>query len=191
MSELRIEYPKQRKSRLFMYYLRKILRLLFILAIITCPLVNYLTEGPAWCVVVIWAILFAWRMFLMPDIIEFTSIGSVFRVGTFAITETTLIGVILSPGWLGFVLPIIAFSTLIVSGFLFVLNIGKQQNNIMPLIWEIFFELVAFVVLFAEMPKLNWPTITMGGVAAFMAVTGLLIFHGAIWRELKKRFHTK
>ena len=61
----------------------------------------------------------------------------------------------------------------------------------MPLIWEILFALVAFLVLFLEMDKLNWPMITMGGLASIMAVTGLIAFHKEIWRELKKRFHTK
>ncbi len=191
MSEQIIQYPKQKRSSLFMYTLRKILRMLSVMAMIACPLVNYLTKGPAWSIVAMVGIVFFWRAFLSPDILEFTSMGQVFRLGSFAIIETMLIGIFLSPGWIGFVLPIIAFGTLIVSAFIFVLNINKRKNNIMPLIWEVFLSLVAFLVLYLIMPRLNWPTITMGAVAGAFAVIGLVMFHSAIWQELKKRFHTK
>ncbi len=191
MTDMRIEYPKQRRSKLLFYNLRRFLRLVFVLAIVFCPVINYLTGGPAWSVVTIWAVFFVWRVFLSPDVLEFTSIGQVFRLGSFAITETTLIGLLLSPGWLGFVLPIIAFSTLIISAFLFALNTDKQRNNIMPLIWEVFFAMVAFLVMYFKGPRLNWPTITMGSIAVAMAVIGLLMFRGAVWNELKKRFHTR
>ena len=174
-----------------MYTLRRILRLLCVMGLIACPLVNYLTKGPAWSIVAVWGIIFFWRAFLSPDILEFTSIGQAFRLGAFAITETMLIGIFLSPGWIGFVLPIIAFGTLIITSFLFLLNVNKRKNNIMPLIWEIFLALLAFLVLYIRMPELNWPTITMGAVAGAFAVLGVIVFHSAIWQELKKRFHTK
>ncbi len=191
MSELRIEYPKQKRSSLFLYTLRRILRFIVGLGFIACPIVNYATGGKAWSVVAIWAMAFFWRAFLSPDILEFTSIGQVFRFGTFAITETALIGLLLSPGWLSFVLPIIAFGTLVFSAFLFLLNIDKRKNNIMPLIWETVLCLAAFVVMYLRLPRLNWPTITMGGVALGFAVVGMIIFHSAILQELKKRFHMK
>ena len=191
MSKQIIQYPKQRRSSLFMYNLRMILRVLCVLALITCPLVNYFTKGPLWSVVAICGIIFFWRAFLSPDILEYTSMGQAFRIGSFAIIETTLIGVFLSPGWIGFVLPILAFGTLLASAFIFVLNINKRKNNIMPLIWEIVLSLIAFLVLYIRMPSLNWPTITMGAVAGAFAVIGIILFHSAIWQELKKRFHTK
>ncbi|MBR2282680.1 MAG: hypothetical protein IJ863_08665 [Spirochaetales bacterium] len=191
MNELNIQYPRQRRSSLFLYTLRRILKLVCLMALIACPLVNCITGGQAWSVVAVAGTLFFWRTFLSPDIIEFTSIGQVFRLGSFAIIETTLIGVFLSPGWIGFVLPIIAFGTILASAFIFVLNINKRKNNIMPLIWEIILALAAFLAMYIRMPKLNWPTITMGSVAGAFAVLGVAVFHSAIRQELRKRFHTK
>ena len=191
MDEPRITYSKMKKTNLFMFHLRRILKWVFLLGIMVCPIVNYLVGGPAWSVISIVSIIFVWTTLLSPSVLEITSIGLVFRTGSFAIIITTLIGLLISPGWLGFVLPIIAFSTLALSGILFFSNLERHRNNIMPLIWEILFALVAFLVLFLVMDKLNWPMITMGGLASIMAVTGLIAFHKEIWRELKKRFHTK
>lgn len=191
MDEPRITYSKMNKGNLFMYHLRRIMKWLFILGIIVCPIVNYYTKGSAWCVIVIVSIIFMWTTLFSPSVLEITSIGLVFRTGSFAIILTTLIGLLLSPGWLGFVLPIIAFGTLALSGILFFSNLERHRNNIMPLIWEILFALVAFLVLFFKLEKLNWPMITMGGLSLIMAITGLIAFHKEIWRELKKRFHTK
>lgn len=191
MNEPRITYAKMKKGNLFMYRLRQIMKWLFILGILVSPIVNYFTGGPAWSVIVVVSIIFAWTTLLSPSVLEITTIGMTFRLGSFSIILTALIGLLLSPGWLGFILPIIGFSTLALSGILFFSELHKHRNNIMPLIWEILIALIAFLVLFLRSEKLNWPTITMGGLAAIMAVTGLIAFHKDIWRELKKRFHTK
>lgn len=191
MDDMNISYSKMKKGNLFMYHLRRILKWIFILGFIVCPIVNYFVGGPAWSVIVMVSIIFLWTTLLSPSVLEITSIGLVFRTGSFAIILTTLIGLLISPGWLGFVLPIIGFGILALSGILFFSNLHKHRNNIMPLIWEILIALVAFLVLFFKFDKLNWPTITMGSLAAIMAITGLIAFHKEIWRELRKRFHTK
>ena len=191
MDDMNISYTKMKKGNLFMYHLRRILKWIFILGFIVCPIVNYYVGEPAWSVIVLVSIVFLWTTLLSPSVLEITSIGLVFRTGSFAIILTTLIGLLISPGWLGFVLPIIGFGTLAISGILFFSNLHKHRNNIMPLIWEILIALVAFLVLFFKFDKLNWPTITMGSLAAIMAITGLIAFHKEIWRELRKRFHTK
>ncbi len=191
MDDMNISYSKRKKSSSFMFHLRQILKWVFILGFIVCPIVNYYVGGPAWSVIVLASIVFLWTTLLSPSVLEITSIGLVFRTGSFAIILTTLIGLLISPGWLGFVLPIIGFGTLALSGILFFSNLYRHRNNIMPLIWEIIIALIAFLVLFFKSEKLNWPTITMGGLAAIMAITGLIAFHKEIWRELRKRFHTK
>ena len=187
---LEITYaPKGRSSR-FVYRLRQIARWLMLLGFIACPAVNYLTGGPAWSIIVMVSILFA-RTYVSPDILEFSTIGQSLRIGAFAIVLTTLIGILLSPGWLGFVLPIIGFSTLILSGVFFFINIDRHRNNIMPLIWEIIIALAACLVVYIRDGKLNWPMVTMGSLALVMALTGLVAFHRDIRRELAKRLHTR
>ena len=125
------------------------------------------------------------------DVLENNMLRQVFRLGSFAIIETTLIGIFLSPGWLGFVLPIIGFGILLISVLLFVINLDKHRNCIMPLILETLIALVAFIVMVNITEQLNWPMITLGAVSSFVAFTGLVIFHKDIWVELRKRLHIK
>lgn len=181
--------PKGRSSR-FVYRLRQIAGWLMLLGFIACPAVNYAIGGPAWSIIVMVSIAFA-RTYVSPDVLEFSTIGQSMRIGAFAIVLTTLIGVLLSPGWLGFVLPIIGFSTLILTGIFFFINVERHRNNIMPLIWEILIAIVACIVVYVRDGRLNWPMVTMGSLALVMAISGIVAFHKDIRRELTKRLHTR
>lgn len=191
MADIRIEYSDKKKSSLFMFWFKRLLKWIMALGIVTCPIVNHLTGGPLWSVVADVAMVFFWIEVLSPDVLENNMLRQVFRLGSFAIIETTLIGIFLSPGWLGFVLPIIGFGILLISVLLFVINLDKHRNCIMPLILETLIALVAFIVMANITEQLNWPMITLGAVSSFVAFTGLVIFHKDIWVELRKRLHIK
>lgn len=191
MADIRIEYSDKKKSSLFMFWFKRLLKWIMALGIVTCPIVNHLTGGPLWSIVADVAMVFFWIEVLSPDVLENNMLRQVFKLGSFAIIETTLIGIFLSPGWLGFVLPIIGFGILLISVLLFVINLDKHRNCIMPLILETLIALVAFIVMVNITEQLNWPMITLGAVSSFVAFTGLVIFHKDIWVELRKRLHIK
>ena len=191
MADIRIEYSDKKKSSLFMFWFKRLLKWIMALGIVTCPIVNHLTGEPLWSVVADVAMVFFWIEVLSPDVLENNMLRQVFKLGSFAIIETTLIGIFLSPGWLGFVLPIIGFGILLISVLLFVINLDKHRNCIMPLILETLIALVAFIVMVNITEQLNWPMITLGAVSSFVAFTGLVIFHKDIWVELRKRLHIK
>lgn len=191
MADIRIEYSDKTKGSLFLFWLIKVLKMLTFMGIIICPIVNYYTGGKAWSVIADVSMIFFWMEFLAPDILENNAMRQVFRVGTFAIVINTLIGLLLSPGWLGFVLPIIGFSTLIISVILFLSNLERHRNCIMPLLLETLMALAGFFVANAVEETLNWPIITLGALSFTIAVLGLIVFHNDIWTELKKRLHIK
>ena len=191
MTDMRISYDKTSKASNFMHKLRQVLKFLSINAAVLCPFINYFLKGKMWSVVVLWSIFVFWKLFLAPDVLEFTSIGTVFRIGSYAIIELILVDLFLSPGWIGFVLPIVGFGILILSAILFLIRLDTHRNNIMPLIWETIIALAAFIAVYYIKDELNWPMITLGAVAAVFALVGLVAFHRDIRAELKKRFHTK
>ena len=191
MADIRIEYSDKTKGSLFLFWLIKVLKMLTFMGIIICPVVNYYTGGKAWSVIADVSMIFFWMEFLAPDILENNAMRQVFRVGTFAIVINTLIGLLLSPGWLGFVLPIIGFSTLIISVILFLSNLERHRNCIMPLLLETLMALAGFFVANAVEETLNWPIITLGALSFTIAILGLIVFHNDIWTELKKRLHIK
>ena len=191
MADMRIEYSGKDRRRTFPYTIRRILKFILFLAFFICPVVNYFTGTPWWSAVADFAIVFFWIEFLSRDVLENNTVNQVFRIGSFAIIETTLIGLLISPGWLSFVLPIIGFSTLILSGVFFLINLDRHRNSIMPLILELIIAMAAFIAVYFTTKHLNWPMITLGGLAFLMSASGIFVFHKDIWTELKKRFHTK
>lgn len=191
MAELKIEYSEKLKDSPFLFGLRKVLKFLIFAGLIACPIINHYTGGKAWSVIADVAMVFFWEEFLSPEVLENNSIRQVFRIGSFAIVETTLVGLLLSPGWLGFVLPIIGFSTLTISVILFLSNLERHRNCIMPLLLETIISIVAFFVVNSIEEKLNWPMITLGSLSLVLAFTGLVVFHKDIWTELKKRLHMR
>ncbi|MCF0261840.1 MAG: hypothetical protein HUK23_02885 [Sphaerochaetaceae bacterium] len=182
-----IKYPVPNKKSLFLYRLRQLLRLIFILAIIVCPIVNYLTEGKAWSIVVLWSIFMIWQNFLAPDVIEFLSLGQIFRLGSSILILIALIGIFLSPGWLGIVLPIVGNGILIISLIFFFIKMERHKHEIMPLIVEIISALIAVTVQYCLVGTLKWPMIVLGCLSAITGILGLIVFHKEIWRELVKR----
>lgn len=190
MNEMMNNYPKKSGRSMFMYRFRQVLRWLMLIAVISCPIVNYYTGKPYWSPVVLWSLFFLWKMFMAPDVLEMNSLGLVFRAGSYSLVLITLIGLLLSPGWIGFVLPIIGFSILILSAVFYLINKRRHRHDAMPLIWEVLVALIVVLIVYEVTGQLNWPMIVLGGVAAFIAVMGLLAFGKDIWHELVKRFHT-
>lgn len=191
MSEFRISYPKKNKINFFLYRCRKILKWIMIFAAIICPIVNYETGGKPWSIVAIWGIIFFWKTFLSPDVLEFSALSTVFRFSSNSIILLVLIGVFLSPGWLGFVLPIVGFGTLILSAILFLINFSKHKTDAMPLIFETLVALVSYIIVRYVTGLVNWPMIVMGSIALFFTITGIIAFHKNIGNEIVKRFHTR
>lgn len=173
-----------------MFRFRQVLTLVLILAAVICPIVNYLTKGPMWSLVAIWGMIIVWRTFLAPDVLEFSALSFAFRLSAYILILITLIGILLSPGWLGFVLPIIGFSSLIISAILYIINVSKHKTDAMPLIVEILAALIAFFAVYFVTGILNWPMIVLGSMASIFLLVGIVAFHRSLWNELKKRLHT-
>ena len=84
MADIRIDYPEKKKSSLFMFRFKRLLKWMIALGIITCPIVNSLTGGPLWSVVADVAMAFFWIEVLSPDVLENNLLRQVFRLGSFA-----------------------------------------------------------------------------------------------------------
>lgn len=186
---IEIIYPKVKKKTLFMTRLRQVLGLVFLAAVIACPIINLAVRGKAWSAVVVWAIFVIWNLVISPDVIEYSLIRQTSKAILFIAVLQILIDQLLVPGWAGFVVPICGAVALILMAIFFAIDVHTQKQNMMPIIWLILLSLLFFGTTFIGWPELNWPMIVLGSVASGIALIGLLLFHKEIWLELKKRFH--
>ena len=182
-------YPEVPRHDMFLLKLRRVLRLVFLLAIIVCPIVNIAVGGKAWSAVVVWCILIAWNIFVSPDVIEFGLMRQGVKMVLFAAVLQILIDQLLIPGWAGFVIPLFGTGALIFTAVIFVTDIHTQKQNMMPMIWLIFLALIFFIMAQIGWPELNWPMIVLGSTAWLLTFLGVIIFHKDLLLELKKRFH--
>ena len=101
--------------------------------------------------------------------------------------------------FLGFILSVVLFADVtlqvrgILLGSLLVVIVGVIDDIVpLPAWLKFLLQIVAaFIAVFFTTRHLNWPMITLGGLAFLMSASGIFVFHKDILTELKKRFHTK
>lgn len=191
MNNLKISYPPVTKASLFLHRVRQTLKWLFILALVACPVINIITGAPAWSVVAVLGVFFVWKVFLSPDVLERGPMNYLFTFTAFAMIQTALIGLLLSPGWLGFVLPIMGFSTLILSVLFFYTASKRRQDGIIPLLSQTIAALIAVGVIYLKDGELSWPMVVLGTLSLVLLVMGSIAYHTTIAREIRKYFHTR
>ena len=189
--KIKITYPKVAKSKLERKKLIAITKWPIIIAIVTCPIVNIAVGGKAWSLVVLWSIYMLWTLVISPDLVEYNRISQFVKLITLTSILLTIIDLCLAPGWAIEVVSILNFSALFVVGVLFFTDLERQKQNMMPLLFIIFYSIVASVVgLSLYHAEDNWALAVMGGVAFLLLVLMMIVLKGTFINELKKRFHT-
>lgn len=136
-----------------------------------------------------WGLLSLWTVCLNRPLVEFNRISKTANPLLYAAVMMVLIEVFLVSGWAELVMPIVCFGMLIIMGVLFFSDLRRQTQNIMPMLWAAAGSLIAFICAWIVMPKLTWPVIVMGAVAAALFIASGIALKGGLWLELKKRFH--
>ena len=182
-------YPQLNKQSRIFLTIRNIARVLFVLAGIVCMVVNYMTGGKQWSLVVVWALITAWNVLFSPDRFEFNAISQTVKVIFFTVVLLWLIDLCLvKAGWYKFVIPIVCFGALILTGVFLLIDIKAQSHNSMPMIWLIVFSL-GFTVFLMVKGENRWPVIVLASVAVGLLCLSMF-YHEEFINELKKRFHT-
>lgn len=189
--KIKITYPKVSKSKLERKKLIAITKWPIIIAIVTCPIVNIAVGGKAWSLVVLWSIYMLWTLVISPDLVEYNRISQFVKLITLTSILLTIIDLCLAPGWAIEVVSILNFSALFVVGVLFFTDLERQKQNMMPLLFIIFYSIVTSVVgLSLYHTEDNWALAVMGGVAFLLLVLMMFVLKGTFINEFKKRFHT-
>lgn len=103
-----------------------------------------------------------------------------------------LIDVLLSTGWAIGVVSIVCFSGLVVAGILFSTDIGKQRQNMMPMLMLIIVSLLASISgLIIWKGETRWELVVMGVLALTLLIAGISVLGNGFILEIKKRFHTE
>ena len=161
----------------------------FLAAAAACVIVNICVGGKAWSAVALWALWMIWSTLLTPVLVENNLISQSARLLINTCILLILIDLTISSGWAAFVIPIVCYGMLIAIGIIFFLNVSKQRQNKMPMLWVIAGAIVAAICAIFGFSLRNWPIIVLGSIAAALLIATIVILRSQLFAELKKHFH--
>lgn len=190
--KIKITYPKVSPKIIKHQKLINVMKWPLLIAVVICPIINLITGGKAWSLVVLMSIYMAWDLVISRDLVEYNRISQFVKLITLTSLLLITIDVFLSPGWALETVPILIFSGLIVTSVLFFTDIERQKQNIFPFLFLILLSIFSSIIgLSFYHEKDSWPLAVMGAVALFLLITLTITLKENIINELKKGFSVK
>ena len=190
--KIKITYPKVSPKIIKHQRLINFMKWPLLIAVVICPIINLITGGKAWSLVVLMSIYIAWDLVISRDLVEYNRISQFVKIITLTSLLLITIDVFLAPGWALEAVPILIFSGLIVTSVLFFTDIEKQKQNIFPFLFLILLSIFSSIIgLSFYHEKDSWPLTVMGAVALFLLITLSITLKENIINELKKGFSVK
>lgn len=190
--KIKITYPKVSPKIIKHQRLINFMKWPLLIAVVICPIINLITGGKAWSLVVLMSIYMAWDLVISRDLVEYNRISQFVKLITLTSLLLITIDVFLAPGWALEAVPILIFSGLIVTSVLFFTDIERQKQNIFPFLFLILLSIISSIVgLSFYHEKDSWPLTVMGAVALFLLITLSITLKENIINELKKGFSVK
>ncbi len=190
--KIKITYPKVSPKIIKHQRLINFMKWPLLIAVVICPIINLITGGKAWSLVVLMSIYMAWDLVISRDLVEYNRISQFVKLITLTSLLLITIDVFLTPGWALEAVPILIFSGLIVTSVLFFTDIERQKQNIFPFLFLILLSIFSSIVgLSFYHEKDSWPLTVMGAVALFLLITLTITLKENIINELKKGFSVK
>lgn len=190
--KIKITYPKVSPKIIKHQRLINFMKWPLLIAVVICPIINLITGGKAWSLVVLMSIYMAWDLVISRDLVEYNRISQFVKLITLTSLLLITIDVFLTPGWALEAVPILIFSGLIVTSVLFFTDIERQKQNIFPFLFLILLSIFSSIIgLTFYHEKDSWPLTVMGVVALFLLITLSITLKENIINELKKGFSVK
>ena len=190
--KIKITYPKVSPKIIKHQRLINFMKWPLLIAVVICPIINLITGGKAWSLVVLMSIYMAWDLVISRDLVEYNRISLFVKLITLTSLLLITIDVFLAPGWALDTVPILIFSGLIVTSVLFFTDIERQKQNIFPFLFLILLSIISSIIgLSFYHEKDSWPLTVMGVVALFLLITLSITLKENIINELKKGFSVK
>ena len=190
--KIKITYPKVSPKIIKHQRLINFMKWPLFIAVVICPIINLITGGKAWSLVVLMSIYMAWDLVISRDLVEYNRISQFVKLITLTSLLLITIDIFLAPGWALEAVPILIFSGLIVTSVLFFTDIERQKQNIFPFLFLILLSIFSSIVgLSFYHEKDSWPLTVMGVVALFLLITLTIALKENIINELKKGFSVK
>lgn len=190
--KVNITYPSKKSKNISRRRLLQILRWPFIGAALACIIVNICVGGKAWSAIAVVALFGVWKQIFAVDLVEYNRISQLIKSIMYIVIILALIDLLIVSIWAIGVLAIIGYSGLILSGILFLTDLKKQKQNMLPMFFYIIVALIASVVGFVYADQSNlWTVIVLAAVSFVLLFVCIVVLRKEFVNELKKGFKVK
>ncbi|MCR4634283.1 MAG: hypothetical protein K5648_09175 [Erysipelotrichaceae bacterium] len=186
----KIIYPIPERLSSFYKTLRNIARIVFIAAALICFLVNYLTKGKVWSIIVAWSLFSLWRLVFSLRLVEFSIYSHANKVTFYIVVLLILIDRFLSSGWAETVIPIVLFADLLVMFILFFALYDRKDRHLISVVLLGLFNLISIPYSIHSWPIENWIAFSFQIASMALFIVMLVANRKELVYEIKARFAT-
>ena len=187
--EVKITYPTVKKKSFFVRNAHDLWRMLFTLVSYVCLIVDMLTPGIHWSLIVIGGLCVLWIALLYRPQVENTLIKKGCDVLVAVCLYLLLLESVVGGSWGAFVAQIVYFGMLILLGVYFLAYFRRQKRNFLPLFEMLLAGMASTVVMLLLRVRLTWPMIVVGSVSLGIQVLMLVLYWKPMRLEYHKKFH--
>lgn len=190
--EVKITYPHVQKNKKSRRKMLQVLKWPFIIAAIASIIVNICVGGKAWSAIVVAGEIALWKLVFSIDLVEYNRISQFIKATIYSCIILVLIHFLIVPFWALGIISILSYAALIVSGILFVTDIRRQKQNMLPMFFLIVAALVASAIGFIlSDTKDYWAVIVLSSISGALLLVCIFVLRLDFLRELQKGFHVK
>lgn len=187
----KIVYPIPKKQSQVYRRIRNIVRIVFLISALVCVLINLLTKGKPWSLIVLWSLFSLWQTVFSLELIEYSIFSHISSIFIYIIVLLIIIDRFIAPGWADTVVPIVFFGALLIMSIIYFVTYERKDRHIYSI-----FVLGVISILGIPYYTHSWPITNWLGfsfqIATFVLFIVLIIINRKdIIIELKTRFKRK
>ncbi len=187
--EVHVTYPVVKKKNFFRRNAHDLWRGLFTIICYTCLIVDMLTPGIHWSLIVIGGLCVLWVGLLYRPQVENTMIKKGCDVLVAVCLYLLLLESVVGGHWAEFVAQIVYFGMIILMGVYFLFYFRIEKRNFLPLFELLVAGMASTLIMLCCRIRLSWPMIVVGSVSLGIQLLMLILYWRPMRLEYQKKFH--
>ncbi len=185
------DYPEIKKKVSKFLLIRKITMIVFLIAFLTCMIINLSVGGRLWFIYVLFGELIFYFAFLNKPLIDNVLIKRISILLLIIIGYLYAIDKVNDTSWSYIVINILCFSLLILQIIFFFANYEYYKNKIILMFFTSVFSCLFCLLAIIRIIPINWAIIVTGSIGLANLIVLLTFYYKVTISELKKYFNLK
>lgn len=187
----KIVYPIPKKQSQVYRRIRNIVRIVFLISALVCVLINLLTKGKPWSLIVLWSLFSLWQTVFSLELIEYSIFSHISSIFIYIIVLLIIIDRFIAPGWADTVVPIVFFGALLIMSIIYFATYERKDRHIYSIFVLGVISILGIPYYTHSWPIKNWLGFSFQIATFVLFIVLIIINRKDIMIELKTRFKRK